>query len=39
MTVSDVLTKTGKSGNFEVPKKIYAQAKGRNEFTFCNLSK
>jgi nucleoid DNA-binding protein len=29
MTVPDVLTKKGKSGNFEAPKKIYAQGKGR----------
>ena len=39
MAVTYVLTQKGNPGNPDAPKKFYAQAKGREEFTFRKLSK
>ena len=39
MSVTYVLAQKGKPGDPEAPKKFYAQAKARKEFTFRELSK
>lgn len=39
MAITYVLTQKGNPGNPDAPKKFYAQAKGRNELSFRQLSK